>query len=88
MVASFSQADQLLETNEILAKELPISTNRDRVVLMALPLAHLSSSDILDIRFQAEVTSEHQQPVMVGWEVRYTTDRRRSVHGASVRHCR
>lgn len=80
MVASFSQADQLLETNEILAKQLPISTNRDRVVLMALPLAHLSSSDILDIRFQAEVTSEHQQPVMVGWEVRYTTDRQRAGH--------
>lgn len=80
LVASLSQADQLLETNEILVKELPISSERDRLVLMALPLAKLSPEDMLDIRFQAEVTTPHQQPVMVGWEVRYSTDRQRAGH--------
>lgn len=67
-------AKELIETNVILIPEMTVTTERRRHHVLITDAFDVGEGDLLDVRFQLEVTSDNQLPVMVGWEVRLTPD--------------
>ncbi|MFT7220862.1 MAG: hypothetical protein ACI8Z1_002482 [Candidatus Azotimanducaceae bacterium] len=69
-----SIAKELVETSAIVVRDIAVTTERSSHQVLITDPFSVRKGDLVDVRFQVEVTSHNQLPVIVGWEVRLTTD--------------
>lgn len=66
-------ADAFYESTTVLVDALPISVQRQHVIVLKTEKMDLVAGELLDVRFQIAATTEYPRPVMIGREVRYST---------------